>query len=108
MNGIKKMEKKKIHSRNILAYDMDGSLCKEICWTKEECLKATPNKELIEDLNNHYNDSITIIYTARRDELIGETITWLRNNGVHYWAINNQKMPADLYYDDKCINVKDL
>lgn len=28
----------------IFAIDMDGTLTKEICWTPEDCLNATPNK----------------------------------------------------------------
>ena len=87
---------------------MDGTLCKEVCWTDEDCLNATPVKKVIDDMNSHYQDSITIVYTARRDELMGATVKWLRNNGVRYWAISNQKMPADCYIDDKAINAKDV
>ena len=96
------------YNRQIIACDMDGNLCNEVCWTKEQCRKATPNKKMIEYINSHHHDSITIIHTARRDELIEETIKWLRKHGVYYWAINNQKMPADLYIDDHCINTKDI
>lgn len=95
-------------NRQIRAYDMDGCMCREICWTKRECLNATPNKKVIRHCNSHFDDSITIIYTGRKDSLMSETIIWLRDNNVKYWAISNQKLRADYYYDDHAINVKDI
>jgi len=95
-------------NRQLLAFDVDGSLCNEVCWTKEECLNATPNQKLIDHCNSHYEDSITIIYTARKDELIEATIQWLRTHGVRYWAISNQKLHFDLLIDDNVLNIKDL
>lgn len=94
--------------RKILAYDLDGCMCKEICWSKEACLKATPNRQIIDDCNSHYEDAVTIIYTARRDEFIENTIIWLRNNGVRYWGINNTKMHFSNLIDDSVTNVVDV
>jgi hypothetical protein len=95
-------------TRRIIAYDMDGSMCLEVCWTKKECLNATPNQKLIDHCNGHYENAITVIYTARRDELIPETLQWLRKCGVKYWAISNQKLHFDVLYDDNVCNIKDL
>lgn len=95
-------------TRQIISYDMDGTLCKEVCWTPEECLNATPNQKVIDDCNGHYEDSITIIYTARQDCLLEATVTWLRTHGVKYWGINNQKLHFDNLIDDHVTNVKDL
>jgi hypothetical protein len=94
--------------RTVLAYDLDGTMTNEICWSKEACLKATPNQKVIDDCNGHYEDAITIIYTARKDEFIPETLEWLRNNGVRYWGVNNTKMHFDNLLDDNVTNVKDL
>lgn len=96
------------NNRQILAFDVDGTLCKEVCWTPEECLKATPVKKVIDSINSHHDDAITIIHTARKDELIPATLKWLRDNGVHYWAITNQKLPADQYVDDHAIRPEEL
>jgi hypothetical protein len=95
-------------NRQILAYDMDGCLCKEVCWTPEECLKVKPNEKVIEHCNGNYETAITIIYTARKDELIPATIQWLRKHGVRYWAISNQKLHFDLLIDDCVMNVKSV
>lgn len=90
--------------RQVISCDLDGTLCKEVCWTEEDCLKATPVTKVIAWFNFQYDECITIIYTARKDALMIATIKWLRLNGIRYWGINNQKMPADIYIDDKCLH----
>lgn len=65
-------------------------------------------QRVIDNINKHYEDSITLIHTARADKLMGATIQWLREKGVHYWAISNQKLKADVYIDDLSVNPKDL
>jgi hypothetical protein len=95
-------------TRTVLCYDMDGCLCREICWSKEACLQATPNQKMIDDCNGHYEDAITIIYTARADSLLENTVVWLRNHGVRYWGINNTKMHFDNLIDDCVTNVRDV
>jgi len=93
----------------ILAIDLDGTLCKEDCWTEEEALNATPNKERIEYANKlAHNGYFVIIYTARLDELIPATLEWLRRNNVRYDAICNQKMACDIYVDDKAKTFDEL
>lgn len=88
----------------IIAMDMDGTLCKEVCWTPEEALRATPNKDVVRLCDELHRNNFVVIYTARRDELIPATLEWLRLNHVHFQAISNRKMPADVYYDDKAFN----
>jgi len=88
-------DKGKIH-----AVDLDGHLC-STAWTPEQCLTAKPNLKRIEALRKIYFDGIVIIYTARRDELISNTLIWLKRNNVPYHAISNIKIPADKYYDTK-------
>lgn len=84
----------------IYAVDLDGNLC-STAWTAEECLTAIPNLKRIEKLRELYLKGIVIIYTARRDELISNTLVWLKRNYVPYHAISNIKMPADIYIDVK-------
>lgn len=80
--------------------DMDGSLCEEICWTITDVQNATPRKDVIKKWNDLYYEAITIIATGRHDDLMSETIKWLRDHGVRYWGITNNKPLGDQYVDD--------
>ena len=91
----------------IVAVDMDGTLCNEVCWDKAACLKATPNLKMIAFINKLSLTKHIVVYTARKDELIPNTLEWLRRNEVKFNAISNTKMAADVYIDDKSINVDD-
>lgn len=90
----------------IIGIDIDGTLCKEICWTQEECLNATPRLGVIKKVGYLYIYNFIIIYTARRDHLIAATMKWLRLNDVPYHAISNKKIGLDMLIDDKCISVE--
>jgi len=87
----------------IYAIDIDETLCKEVCYTPEQCLKATPIQKTIDKVNNL--KGLIIIYTARKDFLIESTIKWLKRVGVEYHAISNKKIPADYYVDSKNLRV---
>jgi uncharacterized HAD superfamily protein len=91
----------------LFAVDMDGTLTKSVCWTVEECLNAEPNQKVVDKVNSLKNCYI-IINTARVDELIPATIVWLKKHNVKYHGINNQKIPADYYIDDKNISIDDF
>ena len=80
---------------------MDGWLAKGVSWTPEEVLKAKPIQKNIDLLNEQSKEGFVIIYTARRDHLITPTIEWLRKHNVRFQAISNNKMPSDIYFDDK-------
>ncbi len=85
--------------KKVIAVDVDDYLCKEVCWTIEDCLAATPNTDTIRKVNKLFDYNLIIIYTARRDILIPATIQWLRENQVRYHAISNYKLPADFYLE---------
>ncbi len=91
----------------IIAVDMDGCICKQVCWTRADCVGATPNWEIIKIVNELSETKHIVIYTARKDRLIPATLEWLRRHEVKFDAISNNKMPADAYIDDKAINVDD-
>lgn len=91
----------------VVAVDMDGTLCNEMCWTPDECIQATPNVRVINKVAKEYREGFVVVYTARKDELIPSTLEWLRRNNVRYHAISNIKIPAEIYIDDKAINVND-
>lgn len=97
---MKKYKNKLIH------FDIDGTLCKEECWTEKECLSATPIKKNIELCNKIFEEAgFLVIYTARRDFLMNATFRWLKENGVRFHAVSNQKNPTDFYFDDKTIKL---
>ncbi len=87
----------------VFAIDMDDTLTKTTCWTPEDCLNAEPRQEVIDKVNS-LKDYI-IINTARADHLIPATIKWLRKHNVKYYGINNQKIPATYYVDDKNMTI---
>ena len=99
----------RIDKAKVFHIDLDGTICKEECWTPEECVNATPNKELIRWMWKIYTSPRTIIiYTARRTKFSRETIEWLDRNNVPYTGISFKKQPTDIYIDDKAYNVEDL
>ena len=92
----------------VIAIDMDGVLSKEVCWTPKECLNATPNPKTIKWIEDNTEGAFIIIYTARRDFLIPSTLKWLRKHQVFFHAISNNKIPADVYIDDKAVHISDI
>lgn len=79
---------------NIYLIDIDNTLTKEVCWSEEECVNATPNFKSIEWVNEKYKTDFIVIYTARKDHLYESTMKWLRNNGVMFHAVQFNKTPG--------------
>lgn len=95
--------------RQVFAVDIDGTITQSNAWTDEEVIKAKPNKKLIDLINALYiQKNIIILYTCRGDSIIPATKYWLKKHGVKYHSINNNKLWADLYIDDKAINPNDF
>jgi len=92
----------------IIAVDVDNTLTNETCWTCDDCENATPRQDIIDKVNELYNRNYIVIHTSRRHELYASTIKWLKKNGVKYHSVHMEKMVADLYIDDKAINVEDI
>lgn len=93
-------------ANKLIAVDMDGTLCEGKFW--EEV--TTPNPEIIEFVNDLYKRwAHIIIWTARQREYYVATAKWLDDHWVMYHGISMRvKIGADLYIDDKCVNVEDL
>lgn len=92
----------------LIAVDLDWTLCKwEFRWWEPE---PKPIQEAIDYINSLYQRwAHIIIYTARQPILFQETMAWLIRYWVMYhWIVMQQKPWADLYIDDKCLNIKDL
>lgn len=95
--------------RKVFAVDIDGTITASNAWTDEEVIKAKPNQKLIDLINSLYvQKNIIILYTCRGDSIIPATRYWLKKHGVKYHSINNNKLWADLYIDDKAVSPKDF
>lgn len=90
---------------NIICFDLDGTLTKEICWTPEDCLRATPT-ELVSLVKDLTKKNTVVIYTARQNHLMNATFEWLQVNGIGRCPVSNFKIGCDCYFDDKAVNVK--
>lgn len=92
----------------VICVDMDGTLCSGMAWKPSDIPKLKPKKDIIEKVNRLSMVNFIVIYTARRDHLIYETLLWLRKHGVRYHAISNLKIGGSVYIDDKALNIKDF
>jgi len=93
--------------RIVYAIDLDGTLCEWKFWWWAE---PAPIKQRIELINRLYIEwAIILIYTARDPEFFTDTYAWLIKHWVkHHWINMWRKPGADVYIDDKAINVEDF
>jgi uncharacterized HAD superfamily protein len=99
----------KIKPKSIIAVDLDKTLCKEECFTEEECFYATPIKKTIDKINNlNRKGHFIIIHTSRKEDLRLITEYWLKKNKVSYNVLVCEKLWADYYIDDKNLKINDL
>ena len=93
----------------LIAVDLDGVLCKGELWGNKEN-EPIPQTKIIDFFNNLYRKGAhIIIYTARDPKLYALTQTWLDKYGVMYHGITMmKKIGADLYIDDKALNIEDI
>lgn len=95
-------------NRKTLGIDFDETLCEEQCFTVEQVRNATPRKDFIEKINKLFDENFIVIYTARRNNLISDSLDWLQKHNVKYHAISNIKVPLDKYVDDKALHIDDI
>ncbi len=87
--------------RRVIGVDMDGTLCEGKSWRKaEDILTAYPIQKMIDRVNELYKTDFIVIYTARQNYLISNTLEWLAKHNVNYHAISNHKIPMDNLIDD--------
>lgn len=93
--------------RKLIAVDFDQTLTNEGRFWKNEPI--LPNLNMVKWINEKYKQGhIIIIHTARPWSIAKETIAWLIKYDIRYHGVNFEKMSADIYVDDKAINVKDI
>lgn len=103
MNDVLKNPKWKL-----ICIDIDWTVCK---WEFRAWMEdPEPLLERIKYFNGLYNKWWHIImYTARQPNLYQTTLAWLIKHWVMFhWIAMRYKPWADLYIDDKAINVVDL
>lgn len=95
-------------ANKLIAVDLDWTLC-EWEFRKDED-KVIPIPERIDFINELYKKGWHIIIcTARFPKWYEQTQKWLQNNWVLYhWIVMREKIWADLYIDDKSLNIADL
>lgn len=87
-------------ARKIIAIDVDGTLTPSVCFTNAEVRRAKVVRGAVTLVNSLFDEGFVVIYTARKDCLMGDTIHWLKKHGFKYHAISNYKMPFDEYIDN--------
>ena len=92
----------------VICVDMDGCISFGDTYSVKQVREARPNVKFIRHVNMLSRKNFIVIYTARRDHLLCETMRWLRLNGVTFHAITNNKCPSDVYIDDRAVNIKDV
>ena len=92
----------------VICVDCDGTLTKDVCWTREQMTEAKPRQEIIDIVNEWGKSNFIVIHTARRHECYLETYNWLQKHGVRFHAISMGKCPADFYLDDLTTRPEEL
>lgn len=92
----------------LIAVDLDGTLSEGECWFETD--EPKPIQPMIDFVNSLYKKGAHIvIYTARFPSMYQMTLAWLIKHGVLFHGINMRvKIGADLYIDDKALNIKDI
>ena len=98
----------------IIAVDFDGTLCED-CYPEI----GKPNRVLIEALikKRKYGDKL-ILWTCREEEFLEEAVAWCKTQGLFFDALNDnleevkqkyrhnsRKITADVYVDDKAVEM---
>lgn len=94
-------------NNQLIAVDLDGTLCEGEFWGEGD---PRPLVERINYINELYKKGAhIIIYTARDPQYFEQTNSWLITHGVRFHGISMMRKPgADLYIDDKTLNVEDV
>jgi len=96
----------------IYAFDIDGTICTSVKNSAYE--EAVPYKEMIEKINDLYNEGHYIKIFTARGSVSGKDWTEFTSKQLNSWGllyhelITNKKPHFDLLIDDKAINVAEF
>lgn len=90
----------------LICVDLDGTLCDGRFYREH----PLPKEEAILKVQSlHERGAFILIYTARQEKWYGETKSWLIKYQVPFIGIAMRHKPnADVYIDDKAINIEDF
>ena len=91
----------------LLAIDMDGTICEGEFWGDGD---PKPKQDFIDKMWTWYKKGAHIIvYTARQPRYYPVTYAWLVKHEVPFHGIAMLMKPgADIYIDDKALNISDV
>ena len=100
----------------IIAVDFDGTLCKSDYPNIGKPIQSVIDKLLYEQLNG----AKIILWTCREGELLTQAVKWCYEQGIVFdsineslpeeigkWGTRPRKIGADIYIDDKAVNIND-
>jgi len=88
-----------------LVFDIDGTICSQEA--PHNYQHAIPKQNVIDRINEHYNDGDTIIFETSRHMLHWKTTeNWLRKHNVNYHLIFYGKPVGDYYIDKKNLSIE--
>ena len=95
-------------ANKLFAIDMDETICRGQFWGEND--EPEPIPEMIAMIWEWYKKGAhVIIYTARHPRYFSATNAWLIKYDVPFHGIAMQrKVGADIYIDDKALNVEDI
>lgn len=95
----------------IYCFDLDGTICSKV--EKSEYHLAKPNNVAVKEINRLYSNGDKIIIMTARGSVSKKDYTDLTKRQLKEWGVNyhelimNAKPHADLFIDDRAINVND-
>lgn len=94
-------------ANKLIAVDIDNTLCKGEFWGDGE---PEPIEQMIDYVRDMYiKGAHIVIYTARDPRYFVKTNAWLVKHSVPFHGITMQKkIGADVYIDDKALNIEDI
>ena len=105
----------KDHGHKIIAVDFDGCLC-----TANWPNIGQPNRQLIRMLKTaRARGNKLILWTCREGQALSDAVAWCSRHGLQFdavndnlpemnvlYGVNSRKVGADIYIDDKAMNVE--
>ena len=83
----------------VIGVDIDGTLTREVIG--HDYASRTPNKKMIEKVNQFHKDGhIIVLFSSRWEAAREVTRLWMKKHGVKYHALILNKPRFDMYIDD--------
>ena len=104
--------------RKIIAVDFDGTLCVD-----KYPLIGSPKREVIDHIKKLKieNNYMLVLWTCRSGQALKRAVSWCKGQGLTFDYVNEnvpslvklftndcRKVFADIYLDDKALNVKEI